>query len=116
MFAYTEYFLHLYLVRWIISFPLWTKNGGAAQGGDTSFALLLMCSCAHAHVALWINSYFRYEANGSVYFMTNKFNQDERHFYAKLVPEAFGDSAALAEGEGEWWVGHVNNIPQCNSL
>ena len=70
--------------------------------------------CAHAHVALWIDSYFRYEANGSVYFMTNKFNQDERHFYAKLVPEAFGDSAALAEGEGEWWVGHVNNIPQCN--
>ena len=46
--------------------------------------------------------------------MTNKFNQDERHFYAKLVPEAFGDSAALAEGEGEWWIGHVNNISQCN--
>lgn len=43
----------------------------------------------------------RYEANGSVYFDTAKFSQDEKHFYAKLVPEAFGDSKALQEGEGK---------------
>lgn len=42
----------------------------------------------------------RYEANGSVYFDTDRFSRDERHFYAKLVPEAFGDSKALQEGEG----------------
>lgn len=52
--------------------------------------------------------FFRYEANGSVYFATSKFNQDEKHFYAKLVPEAFGDSSALAEGEGEW---KTNRVP-----
>lgn len=32
--------------------------------------------------------------------MSSKFNHDERHFYAKLVPEAFGDADALQEGEG----------------
>lgn len=45
---------------------------------------------------------FAYEANGSVYFDTNKFSQDERHFYAKLVPEAYGDAQALQEGEGQF--------------
>ena len=43
---------------------------------------------------------FSYEAGGSVYFDTNKFSQTEGHYYAKLVPEAYGDSKALAEGEG----------------
>lgn len=43
----------------------------------------------------------RYEANGSVYFDTVRFSQDETHFYAKLVPEAFGDCQALQEGEGD---------------
>lgn len=43
----------------------------------------------------------RYEANGSVYFMTSKFDSSPDHSYAKLVPEAFGDEAALKEGEGD---------------
>jgi cysteinyl-tRNA synthetase len=50
-----------------------------------------------------------YESNGSVYFDTEAFNQDEKHFYAKLVPEAFLDTAALSsamrEGEGELSLG-----------
>ncbi|OQR67975.1 cysteine--tRNA ligase [Tropilaelaps mercedesae] len=42
-----------------------------------------------------------YESQGSVYFDTIKFDQCENHFYAKLVPEAFGDEKALQEGEGD---------------
>ena len=30
-----------------------------------------------------------------------KFDKSKEHHYAKLVPEAFGDQAALAEGEGD---------------
>ncbi|XP_050407955.1 cysteine--tRNA ligase, cytoplasmic [Patella vulgata] len=48
-----------------------------------------------------IDNGYGYESNGSVYFETNKFDQKENHHYAKLVPEAFGDDKALAEGEGE---------------
>ncbi|XP_065174386.1 cysteine--tRNA ligase, cytoplasmic-like [Sycon ciliatum] len=44
---------------------------------------------------------FAYEADGSVYFDVKKFDEDPNHTYAKLVPEAVGDRAALAEGEGE---------------
>ncbi|KAJ8024001.1 Cysteine--tRNA ligase, cytoplasmic [Holothuria leucospilota] len=44
---------------------------------------------------------YAYEANGSVYFMTSKFDSEKNHSYAKLVPEAFGDEAALKEGEGD---------------
>ena len=36
-----------------------------------------------------------------MYFDTVKFSQAPNHFYAKLVPEAFGDQKALQEGEGE---------------
>ena len=36
-----------------------------------------------------------------MYFDTVKFDKCENHYYAKLLPEAFGDSKALAEGEGE---------------
>lgn len=43
---------------------------------------------------------FRYEANGSVYFDVQKFSSSPDHRYAKLVPEAVGDSLAMAEGEG----------------
>ena len=39
-------------------------------------------------------------ANGSVYFNVVKFSSSSEHTYAKLVPEAVGDLAALAEGEG----------------
>lgn len=43
---------------------------------------------------------FAYESNGSVYFNTPKFATCGHHDYAKLVPEAVGDAAALADGEG----------------
>ena len=44
---------------------------------------------------------FAYESNGSVYFDVAKFDAAKGHYYAKLVPEAFGDQAALNEGEGD---------------
>lgn len=46
-----------------------------------------------------ISCYF--EANGSVYFNVSKFDSQKNHKYAKLVPEAYGDSKALQEGEGD---------------
>lgn len=48
-----------------------------------------------------IDNQYAYESNGSVYFDTEKFAHAEKHFYAKLVPEAYGDNRALAEGEGD---------------
>ena len=48
-----------------------------------------------------ISNGYAYESNGSVYFDTIKYDKAQEHYYAKLVPEAFGDSKALAEGEGE---------------
>ena len=42
---------------------------------------------------------YGYESNGSVYFDVHHFDSKPCHHYAKLVPEAFGDTAALAEGE-----------------
>ena len=44
---------------------------------------------------------YGYESNGSVYFDVAKFDASKDHHYAKLVPEAFGDQAALKEGEGD---------------
>jgi len=44
---------------------------------------------------------YAYESNGSVYFDVKQFDGSPCHHYAKLVPEAFGDAAALAEGEGD---------------
>jgi cysteinyl-tRNA synthetase len=43
----------------------------------------------------------RYASAGSVYFDVRAFAATKGHHYAKLVPEAVGDMAALAEGEGE---------------
>lgn len=43
-----------------------------------------------------------YESNGSVYFDTTAFDTSPNHFYAKMVPEAYGDKKALAEGEGKY--------------
>merc|ERR1712071_643590 len=54
-----------------------------------------------------------YEAQGSVYFDVSKFNNSEGHRYAKLVPEAYGDSKALQEGEGDL-TGDVVNEKICN--
>ncbi|XP_041367075.1 cysteine--tRNA ligase, cytoplasmic-like [Gigantopelta aegis] len=48
-----------------------------------------------------IENGFAYESGGSVYFNTTTFDQKDDHHYAKLVPEAYGDNKALAEGEGE---------------
>lgn len=42
-----------------------------------------------------------YNANGSVYFDVSGFDGNDKHFYAKLVPEAYGDTKSLIEGEGD---------------
>ena len=42
-----------------------------------------------------------YESNGAVYFDVNRFDAQEGHHYAKLVPEAYGDAKSLQDGEGE---------------
>ena len=47
-----------------------------------------------------IEQFHRYPSNGSVYFDTVAFNAHPDHVYGKLAPEARGDLAALAEGEG----------------
>ncbi|CAI9610352.1 unnamed protein product, partial [Staurois parvus] len=44
---------------------------------------------------------YGYVSNGSVYFSTAKFHSSDKHYYAKLVPEAVGDQNALQEGEGD---------------
>ncbi|MEE6499394.1 hypothetical protein FKM82_003433, partial [Ascaphus truei] len=44
---------------------------------------------------------YGYVSNGSVYFNTAKFHASDKHYYAKLVPEAVGDQKALQEGEGD---------------
>ncbi|GFR89322.1 cysteine--tRNA ligase, cytoplasmic-like [Elysia marginata] len=48
-----------------------------------------------------IHNGYAYESNRSVYFDTKVFDSSTCHFYCKMVPEAFGDNKALAEGEGE---------------
>lgn len=48
-----------------------------------------------------IDKNYAYESNGSVYFNVKQFDASPCHHYAKLVPEAFGDAGALAEGEGD---------------
>uniref|UniRef100_A0A183JL33 cysteine--tRNA ligase n=1 Tax=Schistosoma curassoni TaxID=6186 RepID=A0A183JL33_9TREM len=49
-----------------------------------------------------IDNGFAYVApSGSVYFDTNRFASSPMHFYAKLVPTAYGDTNQLESGEGE---------------
>ncbi|XP_058840257.1 cysteine--tRNA ligase, cytoplasmic [Topomyia yanbarensis] len=48
-----------------------------------------------------IDNGLAYEANGSVYFDVAGFDKRDKHYYAKLVPEAYGDTKALQEGEGD---------------
>ncbi|XP_018410941.1 PREDICTED: cysteine--tRNA ligase, cytoplasmic [Nanorana parkeri] len=48
-----------------------------------------------------VDNGYGYESNGSVYFNTAKFHTSDKHYYAKLVPEAVGDQKALQEGEGD---------------
>uniref|UniRef100_A0A1I7ZB43 Cysteine--tRNA ligase, cytoplasmic n=1 Tax=Steinernema glaseri TaxID=37863 RepID=A0A1I7ZB43_9BILA len=51
------------------------------------------------------NGYAYKTADGSVYFNTVKFDSKDNHFYAKLVPEAYGDTNSflknMKESEGE---------------
>lgn len=44
-----------------------------------------------------------YESNGSIYFDVASFDKQDKHYYAKLVPEAYGDTSSLEEGEGKNW-------------
>ena len=48
-----------------------------------------------------IDNGLAYESNGSVYFDVSSFDSKNNHFYAKLVPEAYGDCKSLQDGEGK---------------
>ena len=53
-----------------------------------------------AYIARLEQNGFAYRSDGSIYFDTAKFDADEKHSYAKLVREAYGQRKDLEEGEG----------------
>lgn len=54
-----------------------------------------------------IKNGYAYVANNSVYFNVSVFDQKENNHYAKLVPEAYGDTKSLLEGEGKMFWGNI---------